>query len=85
LDKNIYGVLREEEKHDGLLVTLKLLKAYRQKNKIRLTVLIMVTQATIDAIEARVELIIILLTKWFSDLEEFDPPLNPLQGGDLVL
>jgi hypothetical protein len=28
---------------------------------------------------------IILLTKWFSDLEELDPPLNPLQGGDLAL
>jgi len=27
----------------------------------------------------------ILLTKWFSDLEELDPPLNPLQGGDLAL
>jgi len=27
----------------------------------------------------------IMLTKCFSDLEELDPPLNPLRGGDLAL
>ena len=58
LDKETYGVLREEEKHDGLLETLRMLKSYRRKNKILLTGLVMVTKQTIDSIEARVDQIV---------------------------
>ncbi|MBN1348588.1 radical SAM protein [candidate division KSB1 bacterium] len=57
-DKNIYGLLREREKHDGLMETLKMLKSYRKKHKILLTGLVMVTRDTLDSLEERVEQIV---------------------------